>query len=136
MPLPRAIARANRNGFNRLSRRFAGSLPPFAMVHHVGRSSGKAYDTPIMAFRRGHGFVICLTYGPTTDWVRNFFAAGSCELTCGNIRYRIFDGRLIHGSPSDQPLPSPIKAALTVMRVRDFLHVQATELDAEEAPNA
>ncbi|HWK81167.1 MAG TPA: nitroreductase/quinone reductase family protein, partial [Thermomicrobiales bacterium] len=63
MPLPRAIARANRNGLNRLTRRFAGRIPPFVLLTHTGRRSGAAYSVPLMAFRHGDAFVIALTYG-------------------------------------------------------------------------
>ena len=89
MPLPRAIAKANRNGLNRITRRFAGVIPPFMLLRHVGRASGKPYETPIMAFRTREGFVIALTYGPGTDWQRNLEAAGAAEAVYGRRRYTL-----------------------------------------------
>lgn len=130
MPLSNRIAKANRNGFNRLSRRFAGRCPPFANLHHVGRTSGTAYTTPIIAFRRGDGFVVCLTYGPDTDWLRNIEANNKAELEYGGRRWRLGECRLVHGSPLDQPLPKPVQVALSAFRVKDFLHVQADEPEA------
>ena len=41
------------NVFNRLAIHFAGWMPGFAILTHVGRKSGKVYRTPINVFRRG-----------------------------------------------------------------------------------
>ncbi|MGN6485561.1 MAG: nitroreductase family deazaflavin-dependent oxidoreductase [Thermomicrobiales bacterium] len=89
MPIPRAIARANRNGLNRLTRRFAGSIPPFVLLTHTGRRSGATYTVPLMAFRHGDAFVIALTYGETTDWQRNIEAGGPASLTARGTTYPI-----------------------------------------------
>src|SRR5215472_9337460 len=63
---------------NRVLRRLAHlHHGPFALVRHVGRRSGKRYETVIMVFPTEDGFVIALTYGPNVDWFRNLQAAGS-----------------------------------------------------------
>jgi deazaflavin-dependent oxidoreductase (nitroreductase family) len=56
------------------------SLGPFAKVRHVGRKSGKTYETVIWVWRLGEGFVIALTYGAKVDWYRNMSAAGGGEV--------------------------------------------------------
>ncbi len=62
---------------NRLLRGFTRlSLGPFAIVHHVGRRSGKPYETVIWVWQMREGFVIALTYGEEVDWYRNMKAAG------------------------------------------------------------
>ena len=62
---------------NRLLRVFAScSHGPFAIIHHVGRCSGKPYETTIMVWPTKEGFVIALTYGSNVDWYRNMLAAG------------------------------------------------------------
>ena len=53
----------------------------YAVVHHVGRRSGRAYHTPVEAYRTAEGTLILLPYGPVTDWCRNVLAAGQCMLT-------------------------------------------------------
>ena len=66
---------------NRVLRGFASfSHGPFAIIRHVGRRSGKPYETVIMVWPMGEGFVIALTYGPEVDWYRNILAAGSCTV--------------------------------------------------------
>lgn len=61
---------------NRITRGFANfSRGPFALMRHVGRRSGKTYETPIMVWPAADGFIIALTYGPEVDWYRNILAA-------------------------------------------------------------
>jgi deazaflavin-dependent oxidoreductase (nitroreductase family) len=71
MPIPMAIARFNRTVTNRITSRFAGRIPPFVMLEHRGRKSGKRYRTPLMLFHQGPYVLIVLTYGERTDWLRN-----------------------------------------------------------------
>jgi len=85
MPIPRTIARLNRAGLNRLTRRFAGRIPPFTLVSHTGRASGKTYTVPLMAFRDGDRWVIALTYGETTDWQKNIQAGGPATITVRGV---------------------------------------------------
>ena len=55
-------------------------MPGFGVIVHHGRRSGLRYQTPVNVFSAGNGYVIALTYGPETDWVKNVLAAGGCEL--------------------------------------------------------
>src|SRR5262245_46691810 len=65
---------------NPITRRVAGWLPGFAILTHVGRTSGRTYSIPINVFRRGEYYVFALTYGSDVDWVKNIMAAGDCHL--------------------------------------------------------
>ncbi len=66
---------------NQLTRRIARtSFGPFAIVRHVGRRSGKPYETPIIVSRVKDSFVIELTYGPNVDWHKNVLAANGCAV--------------------------------------------------------
>ena len=39
------------------------------VVRHVGRRSGKSYETPVDAFDTDRGtLLVALPYGPDTDW--------------------------------------------------------------------
>lgn len=89
MPAPRWVARANKIGLNRFTKYIAPWASGWAIVVHRGRKSGRTFRTPLWAFRRRNGFVIALTYGPETDWVRNVLAAGGCELQTRRRRYQL-----------------------------------------------
>jgi deazaflavin-dependent oxidoreductase (nitroreductase family) len=121
MPLPQFLPAVNRRVVNPVSRRFAGRLPPFAIVVHMGRTSGKEYHTPILAFRSPTGFAIALTYGPKTDWVRNVLAAGTCTLEYRRVAAPLANPRLVHTAEVRQLLPAPIRLALRLLHVDDFL---------------
>jgi deazaflavin-dependent oxidoreductase (nitroreductase family) len=71
------MARLNRFVANPVLRPVAHVLPPFAVVKHEGRASGRPYRTPVFAFRRGGEVLIVLSYGRQSDWVRNVLSNGS-----------------------------------------------------------
>ena len=75
--LPDRIRKFNKHVTNRVLHGFTNfSHGPFAIIRHVGRRSGKPYETVIWVWQMGEGFVIALTYGPEVDWYRNMLAAG------------------------------------------------------------
>src|SRR4051812_49595068 len=77
MPLPKRLARFNLHVTNRVLGPFARRLPGFAVVAHVGRRSGRVRHTPVNLFRDGDRYVIALTYGADSQWVRNVLAAAT-----------------------------------------------------------
>lgn len=80
-PLHDAIRRFNRDVTNPRQLQRAGQPGAWAsVVHHVGRTSGTAYRTPVVALPTEDGFVFALPYGPAADWVRNVLAAGSATI--------------------------------------------------------
>ena len=120
MPAPRWLAKANRAGFNRLARRVAPWAPGFGVVVHQGRQSGHTYRTPVNVFRTEGGFLIAMTYGPDTDWVKNVLAAGSCALETRGRRYELTSPRL-YRDERRRGVPTPVRAALAVIRADEFL---------------
>ena len=123
MPLPRWLARFNRHATNRVFGLFAGWMPGWVMVHHVGRRSGRNLRTPVNVFRRGDRFVIALTYGPNVDWVKNIVAAGGCELETRGRTVRASDPRLIEDA-HQQLVPPPVRMPLRVLGITYFLELR------------
>jgi deazaflavin-dependent oxidoreductase (nitroreductase family) len=80
MQLPQGLARFNRHVTNPIQRMWAGWAPPFAIIEHVGRRSGKPYKTPVNVFTTSvdgkPGVAVFLSYGPDRDWLKNLEAAG------------------------------------------------------------
>ena len=126
MPFPRPLARINRRVTNPVARLVAGRLPPLAIVEHRGRRSGAAYRTPVMAFRDGDRFAVALTYGPDADWVRNVLAEGGCTLEHGRRRLPLTAPHLLHGETGRERLPLPVRLALRLLRVDDYLYLRRT----------
>src|SRR5437764_6139253 len=87
----KSLARFNLAVTNRITGQFAGWLPLFGIITHVGRKSGKVYRTPVNVFRAPNGFAVALTYGRESEWVKNVQAAGACELQTGARWYHLSD---------------------------------------------
>lgn len=64
------------------SRPLAGRrfFPLWAVVHHRGRRSGRAYAVPVAIRVAGESATIPLPWGDATRWVRNVVAAGGCTI--------------------------------------------------------
>ena len=120
MPLPRALARFNRRVTNPVLGVGAPYLPGFGVVVHRGRRSGREYRTTVNVFPRPGGFVIALTYGASTDWVRNVVAQGGCALETRGRRYRLVQPRIQHDGLA--MLPAALRPLLgRLVGVRDVL---------------
>src|SRR5262249_57830843 len=75
----RWLAKINIAFANRITSLFAGWLPGFGILTHVGRKSGKTYRTPVNVFRVPNGFIIALTYSSQSQWVKNVLASAGCD---------------------------------------------------------
>ena len=114
---------------NRLTLRIARSgYGPLALVRHVGRKSGKTFETPILHGRAPEGFVAVLIYGTGVSWYRNLRAAGHGVVVRGVHEYEI-DG--VEPYPTEAGLRAfslPIRVFLKTLRRSEFrlLHIAAS----------
>lgn len=83
MTLSRRVARFNKLVNNRIQGLYAWLLPPWAVILHRGRRSGRQYRTPVLAFKRDRLLVIALLYGEKSDWLRNVHADGGYVIRAG-----------------------------------------------------
>ena len=60
-----------------------------SVVHHVGRTSGRSYSTPVVAVPTDDGFVIALPYGLSADWLKNVLASGSATIAHDGSTYDV-----------------------------------------------
>ena len=86
MQLPRPLARFNKVVTNRVQGVYAWLLPPWAVILHRGRRTGRAYRTPVLAFRHGDAIVVALLYGTESDWLRNIRAGQGSVVRMGRTR--------------------------------------------------
>jgi deazaflavin-dependent oxidoreductase (nitroreductase family) len=75
-----AVRRCGRAMKPLILRRAGTPHSPTAVVEHVGRTSGRGYETPVVAVELEDGYAIALPYGPNTDWLKNVLAAGRVTL--------------------------------------------------------
>jgi deazaflavin-dependent oxidoreductase (nitroreductase family) len=129
MPIPRVVARLNRVGLNRVTRRVAPWLPGFGVVVHRGRRSGRTYRTPVNVFGVPGGVVVALTYGPRSEWVANVLAAGGCRLLTRRRELVLVDPQVVH-DPTRQHVGPVVRRALQLLGVADFLVLREPQAGA------
>lgn len=105
-------------------------LPMVGLVHHYGRRSGRTYATPVAIGYTGTAFFIPLTFGSSSDWVRNILASGDASVTWRGREYAVDDPLLV----DDVSVPSELSGAfnlvlrlmLKAMGTHRFLRLQTT----------
>jgi deazaflavin-dependent oxidoreductase (nitroreductase family) len=128
-PFPRAFARFNRKVANPVMRPAAGWLPPFAVVMHRGRVTGRGYATPVLAFRTGNLLVVGVLYGTSSDWVRNLLTTSRTQIKRFGRVSQYEQPRLIGTDEGMRLLPPAARGAFRVLGVRDFLRLTASRAD-------
>jgi deazaflavin-dependent oxidoreductase (nitroreductase family) len=123
MPIPRIVGQWNKAGLNRVTRRIAPWMPGLGVVVHRGRRTGRVYQTPVNVFAADEGYVLALTYGPDTDWVKNVLAAGGCELRTRGRAIRLTAPRLFRDETRRGIRPLE-RQVLRVISVADFLSLK------------
>ncbi len=124
-PRRRFLRLLNRT-LNRVTLRMArAGRGPFSVVRHVGRRSGRVYETPLILAGVDGGFVAELTYGPDVDWYRNVVAAGGCTVLHRGTEYPV---DAVSPCPAAEGLRAfgwPAAAVLRLLRRHEFrtLHV-------------
>jgi deazaflavin-dependent oxidoreductase (nitroreductase family) len=107
---------------NRITSLFAGWLPGFGILTHVGRKSGKVYRTPVNVFRVPNGFIIALTYSSQSEWVKNVLAAGGCELKTRGKKYQLFSPSVVR-DPTRRRFPIPVGVVLRIVGADEYMEL-------------
>jgi deazaflavin-dependent oxidoreductase (nitroreductase family) len=79
-----------------------------SVVRHVGRRSGRTYETPVVAVQHDDSFLIALPYGARTDWLKNVLDSGSATIVINGHAYEV-----------DQPEVIPMAAATGYFRPKE-----------------
>jgi deazaflavin-dependent oxidoreductase (nitroreductase family) len=113
---------------NRVLRRFVScSHGPFAIIRHVGRRSGKPYETVIWVWPTREGFVIALTYGPKVDWYRNMLAAGGGTVYWHRRLYAVGKPESIDADTALSAFPALFRLIFrTFGRQEEFVRVKSS----------
>ena len=91
-PVIDRVTRFNRDVLNPAMLRRAGGPHWYAArLEHVGRRSGRAYATPVVAAPVHGGLAVPLPYGTDVDWLRNALAAGRAVVVLGGVPHEVSD---------------------------------------------
>ena len=95
--MSRRVARFNKAVNNPIQRQYAWLLPPWVVIVHRGRKSGRVYRTPVNGYKRDQTLAIIVLYGEESDWVRNVLAGGGQVVRAGRT-YDLSNPRLVPAS--------------------------------------
>ncbi len=127
-PVQDAVRRMNRATLNRRVMQTAGQPGAGAsVIHHVGRTSGASYMTPIGAVESEDGFVVALPYGTNADWLKNVLAAGSTVLDFEGDTYEIDYLELVPAEEANVYFPVSSQRVHRLFGVDDFLLLRRAE---------
>jgi deazaflavin-dependent oxidoreductase (nitroreductase family) len=112
MKLSRRVARFNRAINNPVQGVYSWLLPPWAVIVHRGRRSGRQYETPLLAFKRDRTLIIALLYGEESGWLRNLKADGGGYVVRAGRTFRVGEPRVIDTADASllSRLPAPSRA--------------------------
>lgn len=119
---PKWLPAFNKRVTNRLQGPSAGKLPPYSLIHHRGRKSGKPYSLPVVANYREGLLIVPLPYGSKSDWVRNVLAAGGGEATYRGVTRKFSNPRVVDAAGAvDLPLPARLYTRIVKALIADLV---------------
>ena len=92
----RAVLRRLTQATRPIAMRSAGTeTSDTSVVRHIGRRSGRTYETPVVAVEDGDGFLIALPYGERTDWLKNVVADGMASVVSHGRTFQVDQPQVI-----------------------------------------
>jgi len=130
-PVVNAVRRLSR-ATKALPLKTAGTGDAYAsVVRHVGRTSGKSYETPVHAVATDGGFAIALPYGSGSDWVKNVLARGAAVVVYGGRTYPVDEPKIVPLAEATPSFTSADRLAHRLFGVTECLIVRGAEVSAD-----
>lgn len=127
-PVLNAVRWMNRTVLNPRMMQTAGQPGAYAsVIHHVGRTTGRPYETPVGAVATNDGFAIALPYGTDVDWLHNVLAAGSATIVHDGNTYRVDHPELVSDALASPYFPPKEQRRHRLYGVRDFALVRQAQ---------
>jgi deazaflavin-dependent oxidoreductase (nitroreductase family) len=124
-PVIDALRRLNRSLTNPRVLRTAGAAgTQTSVIRHVGRTSGRAYETPVDVIPALGGFLIALPYGTRADWLRNLLAAGSATIVSGGESFDVYEPIIAATAEVADKIPARTLRTLRLFGVTECVHVR------------
>ena len=103
-----------------------------AVVRHVGRSSGREYETPVVAVPTDDGYVVALPYGPVADWTRNVLAGGPAAIVHDGVVHEVAAPTVVPLAAVGELFSPADQRAHRLFGVAEALRVRTVAADTEE----
>lgn len=102
-----------------------------ARLEHVGRRSGLARATPVLARPLRGGFAVPLPYGTDVDWLRNVQTSGRATLVVDGTRYAVEQPRVLPTAAIIQELGPVLGRMSRMYAIRSWLLLAIDPGDGE-----
>ncbi len=124
-PVLDAVRRMNRSLTNPRVMRTAGSADTqTSVIRHVGRTSGRTYETPVDVIPTSDGVLIALPYGTRADWLRNVLAAGSATVVSQGESFDVDQPVIAATAEVAGHIPARTLQTLRIFGVNECLHLR------------
>jgi deazaflavin-dependent oxidoreductase (nitroreductase family) len=121
--------------YNNMTRKISGTQrSSWGLLTHMGRRSGRTYQTSLGTYTYGDGFLFPLGYGTHSDWYRNVMAAGTCTLAWKGRTYTLERPELISGSEVLRAWPMRDRILLRLAGMHDFVWLHKGKEQAAKSP--
>lgn len=107
-----------------------------AVIRTVGRTSGRAYATPIGAVADGDGFLIGLPYGTRPQWLRNLLAAGRATLDHEGVTYAVDRPEVVPVADVASRFSASDQRSFRIFNVTEAVRVRIANAAAEREDHA
>lgn len=124
-PVVNTVRRMNRSLTNPRVMRTAGNAgTQTSVIEHIGRRSGKTYETPVDIIETTTRLLIALPYGARTDWLRNVLAAGSATVVSGGERIPVERPAVVATADVEELIPVRTLRTLRLFGVSQCLRLE------------
>ena len=122
MPMPKWWGHINKRVFN--PGQIKKGVSP--VLTHVGRVSGRTFQTPLDAHPVDGGYIFILVYGSGSDWVKNIIAAGTASLRVEGEEIPLKSPRVITEEVAWELLPPTTKRPPKFLRISEYLQMDVS----------
>jgi len=119
MPMPKWWGHINKRVFN--PGQIKKGVSP--VLTHVGRASGRIFQTPLDAHPVDGGYIFILVYGSGSDWVKNIIAAGTASLRVKGEEIALKSPMVITEESAWELLPPTTKRPPKFLRISEYLQM-------------
>jgi deazaflavin-dependent oxidoreductase (nitroreductase family) len=125
-PRTRRVVRSVARFVNPVTLQIAGRrwMPIVGILHHRGRSSGRAYATPLGMRRLGDSFVMPRTFGENAAWYLNVLAAGGCVVTYLGKDYTLVEPEVIDYATAAPAFPRYERRQFRLIGINEYLRLR------------
>jgi len=124
-PVVDTVRRMNRTVTNPRVMRTAGTAgTQTSVIEHIGRTSGRTYETPVDIIETTTAILIALPYGTRADWLRNVLAAGSATVVSGGERVDVEQPRVVATADVAGLIPTRTMRTLRLFGVKNCLRLE------------